>query len=70
MEEHEKHVRVTTAGHPRESDKKFFDLMRFIVQMDSSYRTAVIMCSTLKTVRCDGCGEARPRLITFTLNKN
>jgi len=67
MEENEKPVRVTTAGQPRESDKKFFDLMKFIVEMKSSGKTAVIMCST-STHMCGSCGEAHVRLITFTLN--
>jgi hypothetical protein len=61
-------ARVNTVGQPRDSDKKFFDLMRFIVVMEAHNKTALVMCSTLKTVRCDSCGEPRVRLITFALN--
>lgn len=67
MEENAKRARVTTAGHPRASDEKFFDLMRFIVEMKSHNKTAIIMCST-STHKCGSCGEAHVRLITFTLN--
>ena len=68
MEDNVKRARVTTAGHPREADEKFFDLMRFIVEMKSQSKTAVIMCSTLSSIHCKDCGELRPRLIVFTLN--
>lgn len=59
---------ASTLGHPRESDKKFFDLIRFVVEMRSATKSALIFRTHNSHSRCVVTNKPVPKLVTFTLN--
>lgn len=69
MEEKASHGQASTKGLPTVQDRKFFDLMRFVVTLGSYDKLAMIMASHSQSV-CKSCNEVHVRLITFTFNYN
>ena len=69
MEENAPHGQVNTNALPTAQDRKFFDLMRFVVTLGSHDKVAMIMVSHSQSV-CKSCNEVHARLISFTFNYN